>query len=115
MEAPFKISEEAKVRLLGAASIRGHEPGLSVTPNATTQDSAGNVIDRVDHQHFTIGYDKPDRWRAVHSAQPLTIGGRTFWVTSDALHLLAGRSLDLVRRYDGPKVPGKIQFILVVT
>jgi pyridoxine/pyridoxamine 5'-phosphate oxidase len=106
---PFTISPEAEDYLKARSVPAGNEAGLSVANNFEVRDRDGKVTDRYEGLYFTIGYDKPGHW----SGTRVPFGSIEFWIPENTLNELRGKTLQVIRRYEGEKQPGKIQNLLV--
>ena len=106
---PFTISPEAENYLKARSVPTGDEAGLSVANTFEVRDREGKVTDRYEGLHLTIGYAKPGYWSGTRVA----FGSTEFWISEDTITELRGKTLKLIRRYEGKKQPGRIQNLLV--
>ena len=110
---PFVISPEAEEWLSQIVKEPDRQPGLSYTLGFDALKD-GELIEEFWGEHFTIGYDSPERWVSVHSAVPLSIAGREFWCRPDTIERLRSKTLALVQREVGRgSHAGKVRDILV--
>ena len=89
------------------------EPGLCRGERFEVRNREGVLTDSFEDEHFNIGFDTPDGWASVHSAIQVTIADRVYWLPANTLASLKGKTLALIRRYDGPKRVGMVQNVLV--
>jgi hypothetical protein len=106
---PFNISREAEEYLKARKVPSGYEAGLTAANSFEARDLDGNVTDRHEGLHFTIGYGKPGYW----SGTRLMCGSVEFWIPDATLEELRGKTLKLIRRYEGDKQLGRVQNLLV--
>jgi hypothetical protein len=85
------------------------EAGITAADSYEMRDRDGKVTDYYQGMHFVIGYDKPGHW----SGTRVTCGSVAFWIPDATLEQLRGKTLTLIRRYEGDKQLGKIQNLLV--
>jgi hypothetical protein len=111
---PFAVSPEAEQYLLQASTSADRQPGISYTLGYDSRQD-GEIIEEFWGEHYSIGYDSPDRWVSVHSAVAVCIAGRDFWLRRDTLERLGGKTLTLVQREVGRgRNAGKVRDLLVV-
>src|SRR5689334_14186450 len=96
---PFKLSLEAEDYLKARKLPAGCEAGITPANRFEVCDSVGKVTDRYEGLHFNIGYDAPGRWSGIR----MICGNIEFWITEGALEELKGKTLKLIRRYEGNK------------
>jgi hypothetical protein len=106
---PFTISPEADDYLKARRVPLGCEAGITAAPGYEARDRDGKVTDHYEGVHFIVGYDKPEHW----SGTQVTCGDVTFWIPDATLKELRGKTLKLLRRYEGAKQLGRIQNLLV--
>jgi hypothetical protein len=110
---PFVVSPEAEQWLSQIVGDPDSHPGLSYTLGFDALQD-GELIEEFWGEHFTIGYDSPERWVSVHSAVPVSIAGREFWCGPDTIERLRGKTLTFVQREVGRgSYAGKVRDILV--
>jgi hypothetical protein len=111
--APFVVSPEAEAWLSQHVAEPDSEPGLSYTLGFDALQD-GELIEEFWGEHFSVGFDSPERWVSVHSAVLLSIAGHEFWCEPDTIERLRGKTLTLVQREVGRgSHAGKVRDILV--
>src|SRR5262245_24400950 len=108
-QVPFTISPEAYAYLQARKVPPENEAGITAAYNYEMRDKDGKVTDQYQGLHFVIGYDKPGNWIGTR----VTCGSVAFWIPDATLEQLRGKTLRLIRRYEGDKQLGKIQNLLV--
>ena len=106
---PFRVSPEAEVYLKSRSVPSGNEAGLTSANKFAVRNRDGKLTDSYEGLHFTIGYDKPDHWSGTRVA----FGSIEFWIPEATMNELRGKTLKLVKRYEGEKQQGRIQNLLV--
>jgi len=110
---PFTVSAEAEHWLSQVSPLPDSEPGISYTLGYDSQED-GEIVEEFWGEHYSIGYDSPERWVSVHSAIRLSIAGHEFWLEPQTIDTLRGKTLTLVQREVGRgKDAGKVRDILV--
>jgi hypothetical protein len=106
---PFTISPEAEDYLKARLIPPGNEAGLTAANSYEVRGRDGQVTDHYDGVHFTIGYDKPGYWSGIR----VTFGRIEFWIPEATMSELRGKTLKIIKRYEGEKQQGRIQNLLV--
>lgn len=90
---PFAASPEIEQWLLSVpAGTDGKEPGFSCSPRyGVTQGN--ELIESFEGDHYSITYAAPEDWGSFCPAQQVDIAGRLFWIASDNLDKLRGKTL----------------------
>jgi len=112
-QLPFKVSPAAEERLASAAAVPNMEPGVVRELRFEVYNKEGQMTDSFDEEHYSIAFDTPESWATSRSAVRASIAGREFWLPRDTFDNLEGKTLTLIRRYEGQKQAGKIQNVLV--
>jgi hypothetical protein len=110
---PFEISTEAKQRLVNAATVPSMEYGLVRQFRFEVRNKGGELTDTFGEEHYSIAFDTIEAWETGRSAVRITIDDRALWLPPDTVAQLTGRTLTLLRRYEGEKKVGKIQNVLI--
>jgi hypothetical protein len=113
-ELPFEISAAASERLANAVAVPNLEIGIVRDLNFKVLSPEGELTDAFEGEHYSISHDGREAWSERLAVQ-VRIAGREFWVAPDALEHLKGKTLTLMRRYEGPKQAGKVQSVLIVS
>ena len=112
---PFIVSAEAAEWLSQITAEPDSQPGLSYTLGFDALQD-GEIVEEFWGEHYSVGYDSPERWVSVHSAIPLSVAGREFWFRPDTIERLRGKTLTLVQREVGRgSRAGKVCDLLVAT
>jgi hypothetical protein len=114
MQPPFEISTAALDRLANAAAVPNQEIGIGRDLSFKVLSPEGVVTDAFEGEHYSISHEAREAWSERLAVQ-VRIAGREFWVAPDALEHLKGKTLTLIRRYEGPKQAGKVQSVLIST
>jgi len=110
---PFTVSPEAEEWLSEVSDEPDMQAGISYTLGYDSQMD-GEIIEEFWGEHYSIGFDSPERWVSVHAAVRLSVAGREFWFRPQTLESLRGKTLTLVQKEVGRgKHAGKIRDILV--
>ncbi len=110
---PFTVSPEAKEWLSRITAEPDSQPGISYTLGFDAQQD-GEIVEEFWGEHYSVGYDSPERWVSVHSAVSLSVAGREFWFPPDTIERLRGKTLTLVHRDVGRgRHAGKVRDLLV--
>ncbi len=107
--APFSGSPEAEHYLHRRPRLEGKEAGLQLGLRFVVMNRASEVTDNYEGTHFWVCWDDCGVWAGTR----LAIAGREFWITEAALSALHGKTLTILKRYGGPRKPGKVQHLLV--
>src|SRR5687767_5104213 len=94
---PFHVSPEVAEYIRRVAVIPEMEAGISLCLKITAQNDAGEITDCYDAPNFTIGWHAPGIW----DCPSYQIAGREFFITPQTLEALAGKTLRVLRRYEG--------------
>jgi hypothetical protein len=114
MQPPFEISAAALQRLTSAATVPNQEIGIGRDLSFRLLSPEGELTDAFEGEHYSISHDTRNAW-SERRAEQFSIAGREFWVPPDAIEHLKGKTLTLIRRYEGPKQRGKVQSVLIAS
>jgi hypothetical protein len=110
---PFTVSPEAEQWLSQIRTTPDSQPGISYTLGYDSQMD-GEILEEFWGEHYSIGYDSPERWISVHRAAQVSIAGGAFWLDPQTVDTLRGKTLTLAQKEVGRgKHAGKVRELLV--
>jgi hypothetical protein len=94
-DLPFFVSEEAMEWLLSLPVYPDREPGFVNSPRYGVF-CGSQLIEEFVGDHLSFTFAPPLDWRDSRNATAFQIGGRPFWIPSETLSNLHGRTLRIV-------------------
>ncbi len=92
---PFFVSDEAMEWLLSLPNYTDREPGFVSSP-CFGVFRGSLLIEEFVGDHFSFTFSPPHEWRGNRDAAAFVIGRRPFWLSSDTISKLAGKTLGVV-------------------
>lgn len=110
---PFNVSPAAEERLSRVPILDGQEPGIDRALSYQAHKD-GELTEEFNEEHYSIGFNPPEIWSSIPSAVKMTIAGREFWIYSETIESLRGKTLTLIEKEVGRgKCTGKTRKLLM--
>jgi len=110
---PFQLSPEAETWLSRLPRKDGQAPGFVCSPRYGVYRGT-DLVEEFGGAHYYFIYATNGDWASERSATPLVIGNREFWVTSETLDGLRGKTLAVVQSDVGKKQAVVREFLVAL-
>lgn len=94
-DLPFFVSHEVLEDLMALPAYFDREPGVVSSPRYGVYRGS-LLVEEFVGDHFSFTYAPPREWLDSRDATAFQIAGRPFWISSDTLSKLTGRTLRAV-------------------